>query len=277
MKKILAISGGVDSMCLLDMFKNDPEAIVAHFNHGTRPSSDDDQLFVAAFAKKYQLPFYTKKSILGPDVSEADARAARYDFLNELAEELNGRIYTAHHLNDLFESIAINIARGTGWRGLTPFNNSTIEHPLLHFSKTEIYRYAYANGIVYRQDPTNTDSSYLRNRLRPAIAAMIIEQPDLAEKLHSLYLKQTEIRQEIETLSEALLPRAGTYPRAAFITLDDATAIELLRQVLASHQISVTRPKLHDFLDAIRTYRPGKQFNLPKDRLVRFNKTSFML
>ena len=264
-------------MCLLDMFKNDPDVVVAHFNHGTRPSSDDDQHFVETYAKKLHLSFYTKKVELGADVSEAEARAARYVFLNEVAKNLNGKIYTAHHLNDLFESIAINIARGTGWRGLTPFSNADIEHPLLHFSKAEIYRYASANGIVFRQDPTNTESGYLRNRLRPAIADMITEQRALAEKLYNLYCRQTEIRTEIESISTSLLPSTSVYERAIFADLDAKSAEELLRQLLNLHQISVTHPQLHDFLNAICTYRSGKQFNLPKDRLVRFNKTSFML
>jgi len=277
MKKILAISGGVDSMCLLHMMKDDPDVVVAHFNHGTRPSSDDDEAFVKSYAEQYGLPFYSKKVCLGADVSEADARAARYVFLNELKEKLGGKIYTAHHLNDLFESIAINFARGTGWRGLTPFNNNDNKHPLLCFTKTEIYRYAAANEIVFRQDPTNNESGYLRNRLRPAIAALIVEHPDLAEKLNSLYLSQCDLRAEIENLSAEILPKSSAYQRAVFKDLEDDVAEELLRFCLAEHQISVTRPQLQDFLHAIRTYASGKQFNLPKDRLVRFNKTEFML
>ena len=81
MKKVLAISGGVDSMCLLHMLKDDKDVVVAHFNHGTRPSADDDEKFVASYAKKYGLPFYSEKAQLGADVSEADARSARYAFL----------------------------------------------------------------------------------------------------------------------------------------------------------------------------------------------------
>ena len=264
-------------MCLLHMFKDDSDVVVAHFNHGTRPSSDDDEAFVKSFALKYNLPFYSKRVDLGEGVSEADARAARYDFLNELARKLDGKIYTAHHLNDLFESITINFTRGTGWRGLTPFNNNDIVHPLLQFAKTEIYRYAAANDIIFRQDPTNVESGYLRNRLRPAIATFITEQPDLAEKLNNFYLAQCDLRKEIEKLSAELLPKANTYKRAWFKDLDDDVAEELLRFCLINHQISVTHPQLQDFLHAIRTFNSGKQFNLPKDKLVRFNKTEFML
>ena len=277
MKKILAISGGVDSMCLLHMYKDNPDTVVAHFNHGTRPSSDEDQLFVERFAAEYNLPFFTKKVLLGPDVSEADARTARYDFLEELANKLNGKIFTAHHLNDLVESIAINLLRGTGWRGLTPFYNTKVERPLLHFSKSKIYHYASKNQIIFRQDPTNNEESYLRNRLRPAVAELIVRQPELAKNIESLYLKQCDLRKNIEQIESTCFPKNDIYPRAPFRELDNLSAEELLRAILDSHDISVTRPQLRDFLDAVRTYNSGKKFNLPKDKLVGFNKTDFML
>ena len=76
MKKILAISGGLDSMVLLHQFRHDPDVIVAHFNHGTRPSADDDQKFVGQIAADYRLPFETENLSLGATVSEAAARAA---------------------------------------------------------------------------------------------------------------------------------------------------------------------------------------------------------
>lgn len=277
MKKILAISGGIDSMCLFHMYKDDPDVVVAHFNHGTRISADDDQIFVEKIAQKYQRPFYTKKVNLGANVSEAEARNARYNFLYELARELEGKIYTAHHQNDLFESIAINLMRGTGWRGLTPFSNIQIERPLLHFSKSEIYHYAAKNQIIFRQDPTNNEDNYLRNRLRPVVAEFILSQPESAKKLNELYVRQCGLRKKIEQISAGLLPQNQVYPRAIFEKLDDETAEELLRSILESHNILTTRPKLHDFLDAIRTYHSGKKFNLPKDHLVRFNKSYFML
>ncbi len=277
MKKILAISGGVDSMCLLHMMKDDSDVVVAHFNHGTRASADDDQNFVEEFALKYRLPFYTEKANLGANVSEATAREARYNFLRKLASELDGKIYTAHHLNDLCESIAINLLRGTGWRGLTPFYNAEIEHPMLHFTKSEIYRYASKNQIVFRQDPTNNEDIYLRNRLRPAVAEFIKTQPDAAKKLDELYSRQCDLRKEIEQNLSKLFLDNKAYPRNLFKELDNETAEELLRSILMSHNISVTRPQLRDFLDAVRAYDSGKKFNLPRDRLVRFNKSYFML
>lgn len=275
MKKVLAISGGVDSMCLLHMLKDDKDVVVAHFNHGTRPSADDDEKFVASYAKKYGLPFYSEKAQLGADVSEADARSARYAFLKKLSQKLDGKIFTAHHQNDLFESIAINLLRGTGWRGLTPFYDAEIERPMLKMSKSEIYQYATEHQIVFRQDPTNVEEKYLRNRLRFDIADFA--RTISANKLQHLFTQQRVLRAKIEDLASGILPYDSIYSRSLFKDLDNSTAEELLRAILARSGISATRPQLDDFLHAIKTYESGKKFNLPKDQLVKFNKTEFML
>lgn len=272
MKKILAVSGGIDSMVLFDQFKNDPDAIVAHFNHGTRPSADDDQKFVASIAKKYRRPFYTEKQNLGANVSEEQARAARYEFLQKIAKTQNGKIYTAHHADDLAESIAINLIRGTGWRGLIPLDNAEIVRPMLHYTKTEILEYAATHQITFREDPTNTEEKYLRNRLRPLLKRAP-EKPELIK----LSAAQKELKSQIDQIVQNLLPKTHIYQRAWFNELPDEVAIEILRAGLAQISVSATRPKIQEFLTAIRTYAPEKSFNLPGNRLVKLHKTYFTL
>ena len=116
MSKILAVSGGIDSMVMLDIFK-DEDVVVAHFDHGTRPSSLNDATFVRNQAAKYQKVFQAARGELGEGASEDAARKARYQFLHDIARQYQpAEIYTAHHLDDLIESIIINIMRGTGWR-----------------------------------------------------------------------------------------------------------------------------------------------------------------
>ncbi|MBR3263844.1 tRNA lysidine(34) synthetase TilS [Candidatus Saccharibacteria bacterium] len=275
---VLAVSGGIDSMCLMHMFKDRNDTIVAHFNHGTRPSADDDEKFVQREAKKYGLPFYVGKANLGPNVSEAEARDARYKFLRRLAKKHNSMIITAHHANDFCESIVINILRGTGWRGIMPMVTSEdIARPLLSWTKSRIYQYAADNNIVFRQDPTNSEDNYLRNRIRPKVAELYREHPIAAETFFVMALRQDSLRQQIEAITSELLPFGNTYERALFDNIDDSVAEELLREVLKRANISATRPQIYDFLHAIRTYQSGKKFNLPKGRLVKFNKTEFML
>jgi len=175
-KKILAVSGGIDSMVLLErFFRADPENIVvAHFNHGTRTSADLDEQFVFSRCKELKVPFETMKIMLGEGVSEELARQKRYDFLYHVANKYGGEIYTAHHLDDLIESIAINLIRGTGWRGLTPFSDNRIHRPFIEmgFYKADILRFAAENKVLFREDPTNATDDYLRNRVRSKLLIM---------------------------------------------------------------------------------------------------------
>lgn len=205
-KKILAVSGGIDSMVLLErFFRDEPENIVvAHFNHGTRTSADLDEQFVFSRCKKLKVPFETMKIMLGEGVSEELARQKRYDFLYHVANKYGGEIYTAHHLDDLIESIAINLIRGTGWRGLTPFSDNRIHRPFIEmgFYKTDILRFAAENKVLFREDPTNATDDYLRNRVRLKLFIMTRAEK---ERLIDLYKKQTIIRHEIEGLCESLL------------------------------------------------------------------------
>lgn len=206
MKKILAVSGGIDSMVLLErFFRDEPENIVvAHFNHGTRTSADLDEQFVFSRCKELKVPFETMKIMLGEGVSEELARQKRYDFLYHIANKYGGEIYTAHHLDDLIESIAINLIRGTGWRGLTPFSDNRIHRPFIEmgFYKTDILRFAAENKVLFREDPTNSTDDYLRNRVRSKLLIMPRAEK---ERLIDFYKRQTIIRHEIEKLCESLL------------------------------------------------------------------------
>jgi len=267
MKKVLAISGGVDSVSMLHMMRHDPEILVAHFNHGIRQNSDADENFVQQLAKSYGLPFTSKKAHLGPSCSEATARQHRYNFLNEVCQKNHGEIYTAHHQNDLIETIIINLVRGTGWRGLVPLDDPQIHRPLINMTKSEIYQYAAKHNLIWRHDPTNTEDHYLRNRIRHQNIKFDIE----------LYQKQKQIKQTVDQILQDILPPNNTYERSWFLDLDDNLAIEILRAGLAKIDKSATRPELADFLHAIRTYSTNKKFNLNSDHLVTIGRTTFVL
>src|SRR5690554_6827257 len=103
MKYIVAVSGGVDSMVLLDMMhsRGDAEIIVAHFDHGIREDSAEDAEFVAKAAEGYGYLFESTREELGKNASEALAREKRYAFLRDLAKKYDAQIVTAHHLDDL--------------------------------------------------------------------------------------------------------------------------------------------------------------------------------
>ncbi len=273
MKKILAVSGGIDSVVMLHYLKNDAEPpVVAHFDHGIRGNSAEDAAFVEGLAKKYGLEYEVCHAKLGEGCSEADARSARYDFFAKIAAKYHGIICVAHHSDDVIESIAINILRGTGWRGLAPMSAKNIERPLLTWSKKDIYRYAAEHQLSFRQDQTNTEDVYLRNRVREALIGV---SDDTKKRLLDLYKKQCILLAECEELLNEIFPEQTDYYSRNLALEDENVAIELLRFVLARHGISQTRPQLKKCRDAIKNFTPGKRFSLNRDHFLVVGKYTF--
>lgn len=289
MKIILAVSGGVDSMVMLDLVAkkySSDDIIIAHFNHGVRSDSDTDADFVARMAKEiYYIRYIIGKGNLGEDASEELARKARYDFLRRVAKENgNAIIYTAHHLDDLIETITINFVRGTGWRGLASLDSPGIERPLLGtdltyepMDKSAIIEYAAKRGLHFREDSTNTSEKYLRNRIRKKLTEADFSFERKME-FWEFWQEQKKLKQEIDQTVQEFLPATGVdWSRKWFRDLDQASAIELLRAGTLHAGVSATRPRLEEFRQAILNYLPGKCFNLPGGKLVKLEKNSFNL
>lgn len=174
-KYVLAVSGGVDSVVLLDLVSKQKglDIVVAHYDHGIRKDSSKDKELVQNLATKYGYKFECEEGNLGPDINEADARDKRYDFLNGVKQKCNAiALVTAHHQDDLIETSMINILRGTGRRGLTSLkSNSDIVRPLLSYPKKYLIEYAEQNDLNWNEDSTNKDTKILRNYLRINIVA----------------------------------------------------------------------------------------------------------
>ncbi len=197
MKYLVAVSGGIDSVVLLSMLVQDAkhELIVAHLDHGIRPDSADDTRFVGALAKSYGLPFVTRREELGSGASEDVARSRRYAFLQEEAIKHDATLVTAHHSDDIVETIAINLTRGTGWRGIAVLGNAQVVRPLLHLSKDDIRMYAKAERLEWAEDDTNSSDAYLRNRLRQKIATSLSDETK--KELLEIWKKQIELKELI--------------------------------------------------------------------------------
>lgn len=169
-KYVVAVSGGVDSMVLLDVLSKDNQLklVVAHFDHGIRQDSYLDAELVRQTAKKLNLKFELAKGNLGESASEDEARQARYKFLDQArtTNKADG-IITAHQQDDVIETAIINVLRGTGPKGLGSLVLSEkITRPLLNVSKADIKDYAVKHKILWREDVTNEDTRYLRNYVR---------------------------------------------------------------------------------------------------------------
>jgi len=164
---ILAFSGGADSVYLLHMLlAQGKKPILAHLNHSLRGSeSDADEKFCVKVAKKHNLKIEVGK--IPPPKNEEEARSARYDFLVRVRQKHKAaKIFTAHHLNDSIETILLNVTRGTGIHGLTGIQADKIKRPLLHTTKEEILSYLKKHRINYREDSSNQDPKFSRNRIR---------------------------------------------------------------------------------------------------------------
>ena len=173
---LLAISGGLDSVVLAHLFKEAGVSFsMAHCNFLLRgPESDKDEEFVKGLAQDLNVEFhhksfetieYAKKH--GTSIQMA-ARELRYSWFAELREEVDACLVTAHHANDVAETMLFNLAKGTGIAGLhgiQPFDGQTIR-PLLWARKEEILDFARTAGIEWREDHSNEDIKYSRNRIR---------------------------------------------------------------------------------------------------------------
>ncbi len=181
---ILAVSGWVDSMVLLDLvLAHHPKdkIIVAHFDHCLRwGESDSDRELVAKFCERESITFEVEKIDIATLAKEekmsieAVARKYRYEFLTRIAKKYRAKyILTAHHQDDRIETAIFNLIRGSklgGVHALSLFSLGwTLFRPLLSLTKKEILEYAHDHHIAYREDSSNTDTDYLRNHLRKNI------------------------------------------------------------------------------------------------------------
>ena len=195
-KLILAISGGVDSMVLADLLlKAKMEFVAAHCNFHLRgEESDGDEKFVRDYAERNGIQcfvkhFETEKYAAEQGISiEMAARDLRYSWFEELRQQLNyDKIAVAHHADDQAETFFINLLRGAGLNGLKGMKpqNGVIIRPLLWASREQIRKYAVENHIVWREDHTNAESVYLRNKIRNRLLPTFDElHPEARHGLH---------------------------------------------------------------------------------------------
>lgn len=267
-KYVVAVSGGVDSMVLLDMLSKMPDIglVVAHFDHGIREDSAKDTLFVAKAAGQYGLDFVATDANLGSKSSEVQARAARYEFLENVKKTRSAKaIITAHHQDDLLETAIINLLRGTGRRGLTSIaDNQDIIRPLLGVTKTELIKYAKQYKIRWREDMTNQDTKFLRNYVRKNII------PKLSKRQRQIFLSNIDnisrlnpmLEKEIAKISQTL-DNDSQIDRQKFTGLPPEVANEVLMYILRQKGLREFNKKTINRLSlAIKTAKPGTKHNI---------------
>lgn len=285
MKKILvAVSGGVDSVVLLDFLvekfrKEKGEAwtqknlIVAHFEHGIRgEESKQDLKFVEELAAKYGVKFEFENGNLGENSSEEKARNARYDFLRKISKRENAIIFTAHHKNDLAETFALNLARGGGWRAIACLNSPDIKRPFLGLSKSDISKIAKEKKLEWREDSTNLSQKYVRNRIRKTLNF----SEKALESIFEIWQRQIKLRREIEKITQEILFEIGDsqkFERDFFRINSDEVCYEILREIMIRQSGKIPLSKqVWDFLHAIRTFKNGSKTQILGGYEVMFSR-----
>lgn len=179
---LLAVSGGIDSICMAELFRRsslEPRFSIAHVNFSLRgEESDGDMESVIAWGKKYGVKVFTETFDTTAYATENSistqmaARELRYGFFEELMDKYGFNFLSvAHNENDSVETVFLNMARGTGIKGLSgiPAKNGRIIRPMLSVPRSMIAAFVRENDIPYRDDHTNFESHYYRNRLRNII------------------------------------------------------------------------------------------------------------
>lgn len=177
---VVAVSGGVDSVALLHLLRFLPPSwglrlIAAHFDHRMRAGSGADADWVAGLCLAWQIPL-VRGEAAAPPRSEAAARDARYRFLRAVRRRTGAdRVATAHHADDQAETVLFRAIRGAGLRGLAaiPPRRGPLVRPLLPFRRAEIEAYAAAARVRFREDPTNREPGYARNRIRHEVLPVL--------------------------------------------------------------------------------------------------------
>lgn len=288
---VLSVSGGIDSMTLVDVFSRlagpwELGLVIGHVNHGLRgEESERDMRFVQEQALKYRIPVEVRK--LGKEDYpagenlQASARRLRYRFLDEIAEKWGaGRIATGHNRDDHVETLLMQIFRGAGglW-GIPASRGERYIRPLLDASRAEIEAYVTERNLSFCEDSSNQKPLYLRNRIRREFLPWLRKEvnPQVDERLAALAALSREEsafldRQAREALGSVRMqegkPGEVVLDRQLFLCLDPVLQRRILRILWADlagspggvgyGHLHVPSPTLQRHLGG-----PARRFQLP--------------
>jgi tRNA(Ile)-lysidine synthase len=292
---LLAVSGGPDSMAMLHALcqlreRCTVELFIAHLNHRMRPSASQDALFVEAAARDFgipciservNVPAYRRRFKLSP---EDAARRVRYAFLRATAESLGANhIAVGHTADDQAETVLLRLLRGSGLRGLCgiPPVRQPIIRPLIQVHRRDIMLYLRKHRVPFREDPSNRQRRYTRNRLRLDLLPQLQKSynPRVVQALCTTaqLLAADEAALQSVAQEQFYAARLRATPdqvhlRVAMITpLPPALQRRVLREALAEalgHLQGVTRTHLAHILALLRTAAGTKWLTLPGGAVV---------
>ncbi len=223
---IAAVSGGADSVCLVHLLREAQVNLagVAHFNHKLRgEASEEDERFVSSLAARLELPFYRAEGRPGDGNLEQEARRDRRAFfLSLLRDGVCDRVALAHTRDDQAETVLFRVLRGSGLTGLAgihPVTEDGVIRPLIGVTRGEVLEFLRSRGIEWREDASNLDLRFARNRIRHSLLPQLASEwnPRIVDALANLgdlayeeevawTIRERDSRQD--RLSYERLPRA---------------------------------------------------------------------
>ena len=286
---IIGLSGGPDSMCLLDIvlkLKKKPRIICAHINHNIREESKEELNFITEFCQKKQLTLETTtfdKKSENEDYNELELREKRYKYFGELMKKYNAKyLFTAHHGDDLIETILMRISRGSNLKGYSGFqtesNKNGIEviKPLIFVTKDEIQKYNEENNITYVNDKTNDSDEYTRNRYRHHVLPFLKKEN---KNIHLKYLKFSRELKKYHDFVDSIVNEEITrrYDKkildiTEFYKLDKLIQTKIVEYILDDNYYDnlylVNDKHVNMILDIINNSRPNIEINLPDNLFI---------
>ncbi len=299
---IVAVSGGPDSICLVDILaclskEMETTLVIAHFEHGLRPEEDTYETgMVREYARSLNVPFETERAFgLSPVSSslEERARELRYDFLERMRKKHNAhKIAMGHNLNDQAETVLMRLLRGSGMTGLSgipPVRDNTVVRPLIETRREDIIDYLESGNFKYATDSSNRDNRFLRNKIRmELLPEMIKYQPGLIEILGKLARNLRDENSFFESLTEKWVDEQLERDESGDPFLDihslkdlpDAFLRRILRNTIKRHNktlYAIQWDHVQDIIDLISNKRPNISINLPEGLIIRkeYNRLVF--
>lgn len=285
---IVALSGGADSCALLDVLFSlkefAPRLIAAHINHKLRgDESDADEEFTRLLAARYNIAFESCQidvasmaRLHGLNLEDA-GRRARYKYLEEIRTKHSAQaIALAHHADDQAETILMRLLRGSGMTGLSgmDYRFGYLIRPLLDVNRNDIEQYLKERGLEYRQDSSNTNMRFLRNRIRHELLPLLRDyNPNICKRLNTTASILADEDHFLDSIAVPQMHQVATQSQNALtfsvqMLLDQPLAIRrrILRTALA--QLTGNLDNLSfDHIEAIQhlleSSRPNSKLNLP--------------
>ena len=282
---VLGVSGGPDSMALLHLMTRlkkalDIEVVCAHVNHNTgRPGQFEEQKFVERFCKQNNIVFETLTiDDYGDDNFHNEAHSKRYNYFDKLVKQYNAKyLLTAHHGDDLIETILMRIVRGSTLRGYSGFskvvkkNGYKIVRPLIQVTKEEILEYNKKNNIKYALDSSNFKDVYTRNRFRKyTVPQLKKEDINVHKKFYKFSKTLLEYNEFIDKLVNSKIKEI--YPNNVLNIEKFKNEDKIIQQKVIYHILEntyqddlmlITDKHVDILLDVIKSKRSNVKVHLP--------------